>query len=503
MFWVDRVAKEIVKSGRHKPYWVDDMKTPSGRIHVGSLRGVVLHDLIYKALLDLGVKAKFTYLFDDHDPMDALPACLPLSKWKKYLGQPLYTIPSPKKGFKNFAQHYALEFQEVFNKIGSHPKIIWVSKLYKKGKMNEVVRECLNKVEVVRGIYEELYKRKMPKNWYPFQVNCPSCGKISTTTVTNWDGREVGFECQINKVNWTKGCGLKDKISPLSGNGKLLWKVEWAAKWKVIGVTVEGAGKDHMTAGGSHDVARLVCERVLNYPVPYPFSYEFFLVAGRKMSSSKGLGTSAKEIAEILPSELLRFIMVRSKINQTIDFDPWEMTIPDLFDEYDKCAEAFFNKSNKYLARIFELSQVGKKAKKPTMRFRMVANYLQMPNVDLKKLGVAKERIHYARLWLEKYAPKKIKFEVLKKTPPEAKFTSKQKEYLGSLSNLLTKEWKRAEAFQEQLYKLAKRLGLPSQKAFEAIYLALIGKTYGPKAAWFILSLERDLVIGRFQKISQ
>jgi lysyl-tRNA synthetase class I len=27
-----------------------------------------------------------------------------------------------------------------------------------------------------------------------------------------------------------------------------MWKVDWAAHWKAIGITVEGAGKDHMSA---------------------------------------------------------------------------------------------------------------------------------------------------------------------------------------------------------------------------------------------------------------
>ena len=58
MFWADRIARKINKSGKYQPYWVDDMKTPSGRVHVGSLRGVIIHDLIFKALKDAGAKLK-------------------------------------------------------------------------------------------------------------------------------------------------------------------------------------------------------------------------------------------------------------------------------------------------------------------------------------------------------------------------------------------------------------------------------------------------------------
>ena len=114
MFWADKVASEIISSGKFKPYWVDDMKTPSGKIHVGALRGVVIHDLAYKALKQKGEQATYTYVFDNHDPMDALPIYLSKEKYEKYLGNPLYTIPSPESGFKNYAEYYAQDFIKTF-----------------------------------------------------------------------------------------------------------------------------------------------------------------------------------------------------------------------------------------------------------------------------------------------------------------------------------------------------------------------------------------------------
>ncbi|HUW21080.1 MAG TPA: lysine--tRNA ligase, partial [Candidatus Bathyarchaeia archaeon] len=82
MFWPDRFASEIIKSGKYRPYHVDDMKTPSGRIHVGALRGVIVHDLIFKALKEKGKKVDYTWVFNDMDPMDAFPHYLP-EKFKK------------------------------------------------------------------------------------------------------------------------------------------------------------------------------------------------------------------------------------------------------------------------------------------------------------------------------------------------------------------------------------------------------------------------------------
>src|SRR5690606_9923961 len=78
--WVDQVTATILewqKKEKVKKLHVDDMKTPSGRVHTGALRGVMLHDIIAKALTEQGVKdVVSTYVFNDMDPMDGLPAYL-------------------------------------------------------------------------------------------------------------------------------------------------------------------------------------------------------------------------------------------------------------------------------------------------------------------------------------------------------------------------------------------------------------------------------------------
>lgn len=505
MFWADDIAQKLKK--RKLPLeWVDDMKTPSGRVHVGALRGVIVHDLVYKALKDIKVKAKYTYVFENHDPMDDLPSYLDREKFEKYLGLPLFKVPSPVEGYENYASYYALEFQRVFNTIGCAPEIIWTKDLYTSGRMNGAIKTALDNADEVKKIFEETYKKELPKNWYPFQLYCPKCSKVSTTIVTDWDGKEVTYKCEVNKVKWTQGCGAQGKTSPFSDDkgmkGKLPWKVEWGAKWQAIGITVEGAGKDHMSKGGSHDIASQVCQRVLHYPIPYPIPYEWFLIGGRKMSSSKGVGTSAAEMVEILPPELLRFLMVKTKINQAINFDPAGETIPKLFDEYQKVADAYFNKTNEDLSRIFELSQVGGVKKPPAIRFSILAQWIQMPNMqeEIKKAGY-EEWVKYAKIWVDKYAPDSEKFAIAKELPEDAKNLSReQKEYLQKVATELEKKWN-PEDFQKVLYEWSKELAIPSKDAFAAIYLSLIGKDHGPKAGWLILSLEKEFIKKRFKEV--
>ncbi len=495
MFWADKIAKDIIQSGKYKSYWVDDMKTPSGRIHVGGLRAVTTHDIVYKALLDAGVKAKFTYVFDNHDPMDSLPAYLPKEKYEKYLGFPLFMIPSPEAGFENYAEYFAKEFQNGFRRIDCEPEIIWTTDLYFSGRMNDGIKKCLDSADKIRKIYEDLYKKKIAKDWYPFNVYCPNCNRVSTTKTTDWDGEKVTFECKVDAVNWTKGCGFKGKISPFGSkskiSGKLPWKVEWAVKWQAIGVTVEGAGKDHMTAGGSHDLAKRVAEEILNYPTPYAFVHEFFLVGGKKMSTSKGAGVSVAELLELLPPELVRFLIVKTKLNQAINFDPPGDTIPKLFDDYQKVA----NSSEPDPKRIFELSQVARKAKPvPKIRFIDLVQAIQSPNVKIPE--DAKDWIPYAKIWLDRFAPEEIKFNA--KENVEVELSSDQKKYLSKVANELDREWN-PEELQTKLYDWAKELNIPTHRAFAGIYLSLFGKKYGPKAAWVILE-NRKLIKEKFSK---
>lgn len=78
-----------------------------------------------------------------------------------------------------------------------------------------------------------------------------------------------------------------------------------------------------MSSGGSYDVASHIAKEVLNYNPPEAFGgYEWFTIGGRKMSSSKGVGSSAKEVSEILPPQVLRFLFVRTQSPPTLILIP-------------------------------------------------------------------------------------------------------------------------------------------------------------------------------------
>lgn len=534
MIWADREAKRFKE--RNLPLeWADDMKTPSGRIHVGSLRGVIVHDLIYKALKDIGVNAKFSYVFNDMDPMDGLPNYLDKNKYEKYMGFPLYKIPSPEPtpgvGFRSYAQYFAQEFIDVFTSLNCHPKIIWSSELYRSGKMNPVIRLILDNAEKVKQIYKTVAKAERKPDWYPYNPICEKCGKVGTTNVYKWDGKYVYYSCEPNMVEWAKGCGHEGKVEPINENGKLPWKLDWPAHWKVIGVTIESSGKDHMSKGGSYDMAVHFCREILKTEPPDAMGgYEWFTIGGKKMSSSKGIGSSAKEVSQILPPEIFRFFQVRTPINTHLDFSPYGDTIPNLFDDYDRCMNAYFLKlENKVpgkkagevildFARIIELSEVNPLPKKRLFlpRFRTIANLLKTNKskneietffetqkksvLTAEEKKILSERIKYVKIYLDKYTD-------VNQTniPPAAvrkiSFSSRQKDFLKILSDNLKKiNSENQNLIKQTVFDTLKIVGIRPKEAFSAFYQTLLNKPFGPKAEDLIAQLGLNEVIAKIKE---
>ena len=126
-----------------------------------------------------------------------------------------------------------------------------------------------------------------------------------------------------------------------------------------------------------------------------------------------------------------------------------------------------------------------------------------MPNMEeeIEKQGL-QEWAEYARVWVERFAPDEDKFEVKKDLPESVKnLSEKQKQLLSKISDELNKDWD-GEEFQIKIYETGKELELSGKETFQAIYKALLDKDHGPKAAWLILSLDKNFVRSRFQEAS-
>jgi lysyl-tRNA synthetase class 1 len=518
--WVDAIVEDILRTRPAEAYVVNDAKSPSGPIHVGSLRGVILHDCIVRGLRDRGRTVRFLYGFDDYDPLDAVPAGAP-PEFARYLGRPLADVPSPAGDGASFARHFGQAFEDAFTRLGVRPEVYWTSEWYRAGTFNDAIRMALDRADELIQIDREISGSTRAER-HPVQVLCERCGRIGTTVVTGWDGRQVAYECRPDKVAWAQGCGHRGRRSPFDGGSKLQYKVEWAAKWWIARVSVEGAGKDHMTRGGSHDVASAVCARVFGWRPPYPIPYEWFLVGGRKMSSSAGVGMPAGELVRILRPELARFLLVRPHYRQQINFDPGGETIPHLYDEYDRAAAAYYQEVTPRTpaeaellrdhARTFYYAQPdGPPPRCFRMRFTKVAYLMQMPTADLLAAAAAdkgapltdadreelRRRVDDARRWLQTYAPDHYRFQV-QPALPAVELDAAQREFLGRLAAVIAERptWP-GDELHARIHALKQELGLPAPRAFSAIYLAFLGKSSGPQAGWFLASLDREFVLRR------
>jgi lysyl-tRNA synthetase class 1 len=526
MYWADELAASV--EGRQL---VNDSKTPSGTVHVGSLRGVVLHDAILRALHDRGLEARFLYGVDDLDPMDT-QAHLSGDAVAQYMGVPLSRVPAPEgSGAQSYARHFVGElFLGTFARLGIHPDVYWMSERYADGSLDRFIRTALDRADVVRDIYRRVSHVDKSADWLPISVICEVCGRIGTTVATDWNGHTVAYQCSPTAVTWATGCGNTARIAPFGGNAKLKWNADWAAKWSLFDVTIEGCGKDLATAGGSRERSDAISREVFEREPPINVPYEFLNIGGKKMSTSKALGVSAHQMAEVLPGELLRFLFLRHKPRKAIEFDPAGDTIPGLFDEFDRIAAAVAGRPTRGELppdpeRIFRMSLLdadadpAAEAQRFRPAFRHLALLVQVPGVELEARMAAEkgspldeveqrilaERTAIAKAWLETFAPDRYRVEVQQDGVPAGAGTlsADQRRFLAELATAAEREQPASgDAWQDLIFRVAQAGGLPSGSAFTALYQAFLGRENGPRAGWLLASLDHAFVVGRLRAAS-
>ena len=130
MYWADELAASV-----EGPQVVNDLKTPSGTVHVGSLRGPVILDVITRALRGRDLPTTLLYGVDDMDPMDAQALLTPDSVDHE-MGRPLAHVPDQAGDcHASYARHHAQTFIDVFAGLGIHPdRYYWMSDIYPTGR---------------------------------------------------------------------------------------------------------------------------------------------------------------------------------------------------------------------------------------------------------------------------------------------------------------------------------------------------------------------------------
>lgn len=493
--WADVCAREVQQDRNHH---VATGITPSGPIHIGNMREVLTGDLVYKALLNRGLNAELLYVADDFDPLRKVYPFLPDS-FSIYVGRPISDIPCPCGGCKSYAEHFLHPFLQALNELDITPHVFYSSQEYRKGSYTNEIRLALKNAGEIKKILEHVSGRTLPLHWSPFYPICNICGRISNARILDHD--EVN-----HMVKYHCSCGNEGTADYSKGEGKLVWRVDWPMRWAHFGITIEPFGKDHASAGGSYDTGKEIVKKVYHTEPPFPVIYEWISLKGKgEMHSSKGIVVTINEMLEIVPPEVLRYLIVRSRPEKAIDFDPG-LGLISLIDEYDRL-------TTEAISREYELSRI---ASIPTrIPFRHMVTVVQIAHDDrgifqcLARSGYnisdyenILKQAHRVKVWLRKYAPDQVKFSVKDHLPPQAyEMPADLKKVLASYIYYLQSltAW-RAEDLHNGVYLVAEKTGMGAARVFSAIYCAFLGQHRGPRLGWFLEALGQEFVIKRLNE---
>lgn len=514
MHWADRTVTWLKNKKDKEKYICSSGVSPSGHCHIGHLREALTSNLVKESLQDDGFDSEHIHIWDDYDRFRKVPENVP-DEYEKYIGMPLCDVPDPDGCHDSYAEHFMDPFQEELKKIGMEPKFIRASEKYRNGEYTERIEEAINKKDEIRKTLNEYRKEPLEEDWWPIQVYCEECGKDFTNIIEyDEENKEVKYECE---------CGHEAKTD-LKGNVKMRWRVDWPARWKHFEVDYEPAGKEHHAAGGSWDTGKEI-SKVFDYDPPISIAYEFVFLKGKegKMSSSEGDVLLVKDLLKVMEPEVLRYLYSKSRPKSELWLD-LGLGLLDSYDHFDDLEESYFEEDiDQEDKRVYEHSRIEIPENKPAHPpYRFLATLVQIPNLEMdriteilqnnahfpkdpseKDIKKLEKRLNLASNWIKEYAPDSVKFKI-RENPPKVNITKKQGKFLGILSeDIKTKDWKPVD-LHNRIYNLSRdELELEPKKAFESIYKVLLGENEGPRAAKFILSLEEDFVVNRFEEFSE
>ncbi|MDI3540116.1 MAG: lysyl-tRNA synthetase, class [Methanolobus sp.] len=518
--WADVVAEEVLARG--KKHLVATGITPSGHIHIGNMREVVTADAAYRALLDKGAQAEFVYIADTYDPLRKVYPFLDES-YAEHVGKPLSNVPCPCGKHTSYSEHYLEPFLGALKRLGIRPTVYRADELYKQGVYTDAIKKALVKRNEIAAILKNVSGKTPAETWNPFNPICSTCGKINTTIVT-------GFDLNAETVDYNCSCGHSGTV-PMKGGGKLTWRVDWPARWKALGVTVEPYGKDHASKGGSYDTGVLIAKEVFGYDAPFPIVYEWIMLGNEgAMSSSSGVVVSIADMLKVVPPEVLRYLIIRTKPEKHIKFDPGQPLLT-LVDEFERLHSV--DNPGSYEKRILELSHAVGICHTDIPFKHMITIYqaaggdfdkimhiVKRAGYDTKNEKCIKELADNVGNWLEMYAPAFAKFSVKDELPVQAASLSElQRAFLASFSKIISRQAEMSgEDYHNLVYsakdqdseltqEMAKLLDVSPDQVqadpkdlFKAVYTAVLGQQSGPKAGWFLSSLEKDFLVERFSE---
>lgn len=504
--WLDRVAKEIVdkevKLGRDvSNIRVESGLGASGIPHIGNLGDAARAYGVKLALENAGHKSELIAYSDDMDALRKVPAGLP--EWlQSEIAKPVSEIRDPFDCHNSYGAHMSALLMEGLDQIGAKYTFQSGYESYKKGLLVKQIDLTLKNAEVIGDKIEELTGQKKFLDALPYFPQCSNCHRLNVAHAYKYDPDEkrVYYKCTGDEIGkkWVEGCGHEGAVDITKGEGKLSWKVEFAARWAAFDIRYEAHGKELTDSVRVND---WISENVLNYPPPFHVVYELFQdKSGKKISKSVGnLVTPQKWMTFATPQSLLLVYFKRIVGARNIS----EEDIPMYMDELDSLEDLYFGKTKEenkmkeaklkglyyysYLAHppltstqhvpyrlLVELAIVAPSENAEEYVAKRVIDYRATKQID----EALRQRIRLALNWAKEFTLPQDKVEM----------STKERDTVIEVASKIAK-LSDPQTIQTVIFDTARLHDLEPSALFRVLYLCLLGVERGPRLGPYIVDI--------------
>lgn len=520
--WYDKTAVKVIERERKLNRNLDLIRTESGLgasgfPHIGSFADCARSYAVALAIQEQGFKSEYIAFADDLDGLRKVPAGIPKSL-NKYLGYPVTCIPDLEGCHDSFGEHMTGLLLDSLDQSGIKYTFMSAKKSYEKGLFNEQIKTILDNSKRVGEIVKQEVGQEKFVDVLPYFPICANCGRIYSTKAHTFlsDENRVLYTCEGLEVRgkWLEGCGHKGEVDITKGEGKLGWKVEFAARWNALDIRFEPFGKD---ISDSVRVNDRICNKIFGWVPPFHARYEMYLdKSGKKISKSAGnVFTPQVWFRYGSPQSLLLLTLKRFVGARSLSV----MDIPQYMNELDELEDVYFGKKmladkkeKAKLIGLYKYCMLFEPPSKPgdhipynllTFLAKMAPKGSKIDFV-LKKLqgyGYGKEglsdevkqRIGYAFNWSNDFT------EITEKA---VELTELEKVAIKELIKTLQVD-STEEEVQTAVFNIARSSGIKPGKFFRTLYNILLGAPQGPRLGPYVLAMGRENVIDALKRAAK
>ena len=529
-FWADAAADEILATDPDDPVVVKGGVSPSGVPHLGHVNEIMRGYFVAEALRDRGREVRQVFTADDRDRLRTLPRKLAdlegdvvglgevdAGALGRNLGRPYTDVPDPFGCCDSYGDHFTTLLERAADAVDIPIDVVSNTELYESGAFDDAVRHVLTNRETAREVLAE-FQDKVDDEYVPFFPQCAECGTLTETVVGVDVGAEtVDYVCEDVAAGdeVIEGCGHEGTAT--FREGKLPWRLEWPAQWRVLDVDFEPFGKDH--AEGSWPSGEAVARELFGEAPPVPMAYEWFTLDGEALSSSSGNVVTVDEVLELLEPAVLRYFFTKNPAKQR-DFDVG--AVDELVDDFDRfeaisfgavdAVEADRERAERAYPTVVD-EVPDERPVRISYRFAAVLGMTDNrelrvdmaersghipPDADDGAVEAALARVDRARAWAER-TDNEFNYR-LAEEPPNVAFDDATAAALDELATYIERTEPDAESLQGEIYETARRNDVPVDAFFEVGYRLFLGETEGPRLGPFLAPMDTEFVVRRLRR---